>query len=187
MFAGTSGLMTRQLHRQRGVVLLLIVLAMMAIGGVAILAGLSNATKSTGTSASEQASLQDLRQALFGYVLSNALSATAYTKPGLLPIPDSLADGSYDGGVLEAKCLSTGANGLPAAANSDSTQRCLGKWPTGVIPVELPNASRTAGAIDSHDPGGGGSLAGCIRKLDAARRLPESVEFRRAPSDVLKF
>lgn len=142
---------------QHGVVLLLIVLTMLAIGGVVLLAGLGGTTQSSQNSqgVAKFATLSDLKQAIFGFVLATPIGVT-YLRPGNLPAPDSLAGGSYDG-QSDTTCLSNAsvANGLPAAANNTAVQRCLGRWPWQVIAIDLSAAARDAsGNLQANDPNG---------------------------------
>ncbi len=166
--------------RQSGIVLLLVILIMLAIGGVAFLFGLGSATQSSQSSkeAAKFASLTDLKQAIFGFVLATPIGGT-YLRPGNLPAPDSLAGGSYDG-HSDLKCLSSASatNGLPAALNDTATQRCLGRWPWQVIPIDLSEAARDAsGNLLVNDPNGAipwmavsanlALLDGCLVKLNS--------------------
>jgi len=144
------------LGRQHGVILLLIVLSMLAIAGTIFLAavGKSRSGASAESIRAQFSSAVDLKQALLGYVLSAPISAS-YLRPGSLPLPDSLAGGSYDG-QSDTKCLSTATNGLLAANNNTALQRCLGRWPWAVIPIDMPDAARdSAGVLQANDPNGG--------------------------------
>ena len=144
------------LGRQRGVILLLIVLSMLAIVGVLFLSAVakSRSGQSPDSIRAQFSSAVELKQALLGYVLSAAISGS-YPRPGSLPLPDSLAGGSYSG-QSGTKCLSTSTNGLPAANNNTALQRCLGRWPWAVIPIDMQDAARdSAGALQANDPNGG--------------------------------
>ena len=106
----------RSLGRQRGVILLLIVLSMLAILGVMFLGTL-------GQSASQRAQVQQVsgaqtlvaaKQALIGFAVSKILPVTN-GRIGRLPQPDTLTDGNYDGASESTSCLDGNAvNGMPA-------------------------------------------------------------------------
>ena len=58
--------------------------------------------------------------------------------------------------MLFRSCLSTATNGLPGATNNTALQRCLGRWPWAVIPIDMPDAARdSAGVLQANDPNGG--------------------------------
>jgi hypothetical protein len=143
---------------QSGVILLLIVLSLLAIGGTIFLAAIADSQQSERGKAVATAKFNDatdLRQAIFGYILSAPIGG-AYLRPGSLPVPDSLFTPTYDG-LSETKCLgnNAGGNGLPAANNNTAAQRCLGRWPWQVVPIDLSGASRdSTGALMANDPNG---------------------------------
>ncbi|HEX4909625.1 MAG TPA: hypothetical protein VFV64_02545, partial [Permianibacter sp.] len=133
-------------HRsQRGVVLLLIVLALVALGGAALFVGLASKNDpATALRARVQLgndSLGAVRQAMIGYLLS---PPNAAVRAGTLPTPDSLANGNYDGNE-DSSCLGTGTNGLPAVGGSSTSKRCLGKVPWKALGLEFSNPP-------AHDP-----------------------------------
>ena len=143
---------------QSGVILVLILLSLLAIGGTIFLASIADSQRSQRGTADAIAKLNaaaDLRQAIFGYLLSAPIGGS-YLRPGSLPVPDSLTTPTYDG-LSETKCLgnNAGGDGLPAANNNTAAQRCLGRWPWQVIPIDLSGAARDgAGALMSNDPNG---------------------------------
>ncbi len=148
----------KQIHRQRGLVLLLIVLSMLAILGTVMLAGIANSGKTErniDVAVTQFSTASDLKQAIFGYILSAPISST-YSRPGAIPMPDTL-EGSYNG-QSDAACLSSTAiltNGRPPASNNAQEQRCIGRWPWQVIPIDLSSASRdSAGNLQANDPNG---------------------------------
>ena len=146
--------------RQRGVVLVLIVLTLTVLAGAAWLF----ATVSVGqrkvaadNRIDRQRLVADLKQALFGYVLSTPISDTTYNRPGALPNPDTWKNSNYNGQSDSACLSSTNATngGLPSASGTASTQRCLGRWPWAVIPIDLSAAARNAdGTLAAQDPTG---------------------------------
>jgi hypothetical protein len=161
---------------QRGVVLLLVVLVMLAIGGTVLFAGIgANVAQTERRLAKSNAgadTLQNAKQVLIGYVLS---PPNADYRPGVLPTPDSLANGLYDG-LEDASCLSTGTNGLPGAGGVSLVKRCLGKLPWKSIGFD-------AGNVDNNDPAGSlpwlaisANLAfydGCLKVLNSdSAKLP---------------
>ena len=134
--------------RQRGVILLLIVLSMLAILGVMFLGTL-------GQSASQRAQVQQVsgaqtlvaaKQALIGYAVSRVLPATN-GRIGRLPQPDTLGtNGKYDGVSDSTSCLDgNAANGMPALSLSPATQvanlRCLGRLPWSDLGLSIDGAS----------------------------------------------
>ena len=135
----------RSLARQRGVVLLLIVLALLSVAGVVFLAGV-------GKGSSERAQIRAVegaqllaaaKQALIGNAIGN-LGGTG-ARPGHLPLPDTLANGNYDGSAETASCLDgTATNGLPAlvgVAAQVANLRCLGRLPWKSLGLSIDGAS----------------------------------------------
>lgn len=137
----------QRLRRQQvGVVLLLIVLALLVVGGTLVLAGIGtglNKGASSKQALTGNLTLQDLKQVLIGYVVAPPSSDR---RPGTLPTPDSLANGNYNG-EEDITCLGVGVNGMPAAGSTTPAKRCLGKLPWRKLGVETANA-------DAHDPNG---------------------------------
>ena len=119
------------LARQRGLVLLLIVLSLLAIGGAMLLTGLAGgktAERRIAERASADQRLLIARDALLGYAVGNISDSG---RPGQLPAPDTLQDNNYDGTANNSSCLDgTATNGLPALTVAGSANfRCLGKLP----------------------------------------------------------
>ena len=134
--------------RQRGVILLLIVLSMLAILGVMFLGTL-------GQSASQRAQAQQVsgaqalvaaKQALIGYAVSRVLPTTN-GRLGRLPQPDTLGtNGKYDGTSDKTSCLDGNAvNGMPALFLAPATQvanlRCVGRLPWSDLGLSIDGAS----------------------------------------------
>jgi len=145
MFMGNSGLRTRQPNRQGGIILLLIVLSMLAIGGVFFLAAVN---KGAGERAQTQSVdgarlLAVAKQALIGYAVGD-LSATG-ARPGQLPLPDTLFNGNYDGSADATSCLNAAAvNGLPPLSGGGAqvaNLRCLGRLPWRTLGLSIDGTS----------------------------------------------
>jgi hypothetical protein len=163
--------------RQRGVVLLLIVLTLLAVAGVALMGAVAEGQRQRSVgSVTELAATADLKQAIYGYILSAPIGSI-YTRPGALPMPDTLANGAYDG-LHEAQCLSSTGGGTGSATVNSTEQRCLGRWPWRTIPIDLTAAARdTSGNLVSNDPTGAvpwiaisanlSYLDGCLQKLNS--------------------
>jgi len=145
MSTRTSGLNARQPHRQRGIILLLIVLSMLAVAGVVFLAAI-------GQGAGERAQAQSVdgarllavaKQALVGYAVGN-LSASG-ARPGQLPLPDTLTNFNYDGSAETGSCLNAAvAGGLPALSGvlaQVANLRCLGRLPWRTLGLSIDGAS----------------------------------------------
>ena len=130
-----------------GFILLLIVLALLAVSGAILFTNLgAGAARTEQQNARAQASndvLLAAKLALIGYVV--APPDKTY-RPGVFPIPDSYANSNYDG-MEDAKCLGTGANGLPGVSLSSTLKRCLGKFPWKALGFDL-------GPVDQNDPTG---------------------------------
>lgn len=135
----------RSLGRQRGVILLLIVLSMLAIGGVVFLAAVG---KGAGERAQTQLVggaqvLAAAKQALIGYAVSRILPVTN-GRLGRLPQPDTLTDGNYDGISDSASCLDANAvNGMPALASAAAqvaNLRCVGRLPWSGLGLPIDGA-----------------------------------------------
>ena len=136
---------------QRGFVLLLLVLTVIIVGGAFLLGGIAGNLSSTQRQM-EQAqtsnvSLLAARQALLNYA-SKARTAPDVTRggPGYLPVPDSLANGNYNG-TSDDRCLGNSGNGLPGIIGMSANKRCLGKFPWADLKLDL-------GDVQSNDPEG---------------------------------
>ena len=131
----------------QGFVLLLIVLSMLAIGAVVFLNGVA-----TSTIANRQLqqfiagsdTLQAAKQALIGYAV-NPPASMLNIRPGMLPVPDSLANGNYDG-QADSQCLGNTVNGLPGVGSTSTIKRCLGKIPWKDLGLDIDFGQET------HDP-----------------------------------
>ena len=130
-----------------GFVLLLIVLTLLAVGGAILFTNLGTGGGRADPQGVRARVSTDVllaaKLALIGYVVS---SPEQTYRPGVFPIPDSFANGNYDG-AEDAKCLGTGVNGLPAVASASTSKRCLGKFPWKAIGFDL-------GQVDQNDPTG---------------------------------
>jgi len=133
-------------RRQHGVILLLIVLAMLAVGGVVFLAAVG---KGAGERAQTQLVggaqvLAATKQALIGYAVSRIIPA-ANGRPGRLPQPDTLTDGNYDGSADNTSCLDgSAANGMPALSLPNTqvpNLRCVGRLPWSDLGLSIDGAS----------------------------------------------
>ena len=135
----------RSLGRQRGVILLLIVLSMLAMVGVLFLSAL-------GQSASQRTQVQRVsgaqalvaaKQTLIGYAVSKILPVTN-GRLGRLPQPDTLTDGNYDGNSDNSSCLDGNAvNGMPAlvlVAAQVANLRCMGRLPWNDLGLSIDGA-----------------------------------------------
>ena len=127
------------LRRQRGLVLLLIVLSMLAIGGTLLLTGFvggKSAERRLAEGASADQRLLFARDALLGYAVGNISDVG---RPGQLPAPDNLQDGNYDGNQNYLSCLDgTAVNGLPVLTVAGSANfRCIGKLPWRTLGISL--------------------------------------------------
>ena len=133
----TFHLRSSRFVKSDGVVLLLIVLALLVVSGAVLfmgiganIAGSESALKRTKAGGDQ---LQAAKQMLIGYVIS---PPSAAYRPGTLPTPDSLANGSYDGSE-DSQCLGTGTNGFPLAGSAAITKRCLGRLPWKALGFEV--------------------------------------------------
>jgi hypothetical protein len=136
---------------QSGVILVLILLSLLAIGGTIFLVGMGDSIlkrradpQIVEEAAGAKVSLDATKGLLINYIISPPVP-THY--PGILPTPDSLSDGSYSGdeGI---NCLGTGINGLPAQSSSNSVlKRCLGRVPWQALKMAF-------GDVLNHDPSG---------------------------------
>ncbi len=136
---------------QTGVILLLILLSLLAIGGTIFLVGMGDSIlkRQADPQVAEEAansvvSLGAAKGLLINYILTPPV-ATHY--PGILPTPDSLADGNYSGDE-DSNCLGTVTNGLPAESGSNSVlKRCVGRVPWRPLKMAF-------GDVPTHDPSG---------------------------------
>ena len=138
------------LHRSaHGFVLLLIILSILTMGAISLLVVLgstaTNSSRRLQQNASEDSKLQAAKQALIGYMLSPP-PGIGNIRPGMLPIPDSLANGIYDG-KEDNQCLGNTTNGLPGVGATSIVKRCLGKFPWKVLGLDIGNPA-------DHDPMG---------------------------------
>lgn len=136
------------LHRSaHGFVVLLIILSILTIGAISLLVVLgataTNSSRRLQQNTIEGADLQAAKQALIGYMLSPP-AAIGNIRPGMLPIPDSLANGLYDG-KEDNQCLGNTTNGLPGVGANSTVKRCLGKFPWKALGLDIGNPA-------AHDP-----------------------------------
>ncbi len=156
----------------QGFVLLLIILAILTIGGVSFLvilgAKTANSDRQTQRSIEDNKTLAAAKAALLGYVVQTTDGGSGY-RLGNLPTPDILNklpaatkgtsieyDGYSDGDIIIVganKCLSTNPNGLPGVlpgtSSIQATQRCLGKFPWRTLNFDVgnPDASDPLGQV----------------------------------------
>ncbi len=134
--------------RPNGYILILLILVIVAGAGVLLVtqlgAGLAKTERFAAQSKNNAERLAAAKAALLGYVLrSDALNLS---RPGYLPVPDSLDNSVYNG-KSETKCLDgSKSNGLPGIGNNSPNKHCLGKFPwqdlaldMGSNPAEDPN------------------------------------------------
>lgn len=141
------------MRRQQGMVLLLVVLSVLAAGGaivmMAMLTGPDAGQRRTSETLASYDILSVSRDALFGS--ATAVSTTG-TRPGQLPKPDTLQNGTYDG-QIDLGCLdAAAANGIPALTGTGAQSanlRCLGRLPWAMLGVAIKDASvqDSAGAV----------------------------------------
>lgn len=137
----------KSVTRQHGIVLLLVVLIMLAIGGVAILGTISGGAGSALRSQQKLTSNADIlaaaRAALIGYAVNG--TAGLGNRPGQLPNPDTLQNTNYDGLSDTTSCLNGAvANGLPALSGVPAqvaTLHCLGRLPWKQLGLAIDGAS----------------------------------------------
>ena len=134
------------LGRQRGVILLLIVLSMLAIVGVMFLSALSQSSgqRAIVQQVSGAQTLVAAKQTLIGYAVARVLPVTN-GRIGRLPQPDTLTDGNYDGNSDNTSCLDGNAvNGMPAlvlVAAQVANLRCMGRLPWNDLGLAIDGAS----------------------------------------------
>lgn len=136
---------------QRGIALIIILLALIAVSGVFLLAGMvTNSSNRQGFAggSSREVRLQTARDALVGHAVG---AFGGGTRPGQLPPPDTLANGNYDGNADANSCLDgSKINGQPVlsgAAAKSANLRCLGRLPWKTLGLE-------SGGADANDPTG---------------------------------
>ena len=134
-----SSLKPRHWPRQRGVILLLLVLSLLAIGGTLFLAALSKNNSSRALGAIEAGgpddSLSRAKDILIGFLISPPASIGA-VRPGMLPIPDARSPVSYTGNQ-GTQCLSNSVTGQPTVGSNSTLKRCLGKFPWKELGLDL--------------------------------------------------
>jgi hypothetical protein len=147
-----------------GFVVLLIILAILTIGGVSLLvilgARAASSDRQIQQAIEDNKTLMAAKAALLGYVVQTTDGGSGF-RLGNLPTPDILNklpvgakgtqieyDGYSDGDFETAganKCLSTNLNGLPGVSPGTSslqpTQRCLGKFPWRTLNLDVGNPS----------------------------------------------
>ena len=143
---------------QQGFVLLLIILAMFAVGGVLFMSAVAkNASSFERQQANAQVSndvLSAAKSALIGYAVQTTDGAAGY-RLGNLITPDSnasnnaLVAGLYTGKSDGNMCLQNPPNGFKGTIDSagvpNPNQRCLGKFPWRDLGLNL-------GSVDVNDP-----------------------------------
>jgi hypothetical protein len=153
-------------HRKsaHGFILLLIILAILTIGGVSLLvilgARAASSDRQIQQAIEDNKTLIAAKAALLGYVVQTTDGGSG-TRLGNLPTPDILnklptaakgtvieydgySDGDIDFGGAN-QCLSNVGNGLPGispgTASLKPTQRCLGKFPWRTLNLDVGNPS----------------------------------------------
>lgn len=127
-------------RRQSGFVLLLIVLVMVGIGGAILFttigaAGVSGA-RAVVVQASNSDRLRMAREAVLGYAIGRFGGASS--RPGQLPVPDTLRNSNYDGTADSGSCLDASKpNGMPALTTSSANLRCLGRLPWKTLGMDV--------------------------------------------------
>jgi hypothetical protein len=118
----------------QGFALLLIVVALIAIGGIMLFSslggGAGKAERAMALQSNADNVLGNSRDALVGILLGpNGTGA----RPGQMPLPDSLENSKYDG-VSDSHCLDgSKPNGMPVQTSSGANYRCLGRLPWKAI------------------------------------------------------
>src|SRR5258706_7874377 len=139
-------------RRQAGFVLLLIVLVMVGIGGAVLLVTLAASGASTERAIAVQASNSDLlrmaRESVLGYAIGRFGGANS--RPGQLPVPDTLRNSNYDGNADTGSCLDSSKvnGGPPMLTSATGNLRCLGRLPWKTLGIEVAGA----GGIDILPP-----------------------------------
>lgn len=142
--------LTGKPSQQKGFVLLLVILTLLAIGGVVLLNGLGNRLAGaerqlTRMHASNEV-LMLAKDVLLGYATRKGDGGNGY-RLGALPTPDVFSNNTinYDG-QSDASCLDSTGTKL-AATFGTADKRCLGKLPWQSLGFDL-------GAVELHDPTG---------------------------------
>ncbi len=133
--------------RQHGMVLLLVILIMLAIGGVAILgtigAGAGSALRSQQKLTTNAEVMAAARAALIGYAVNGTPGLG--NRPGQLPTPDTLQNTNYNGLADATSCLNGAvANGLPALSGVPAqvaSLQCIGRLPWKQLGLAIDGAS----------------------------------------------
>src|SRR5258706_3459923 len=131
-------------RRQAGFVLLLIVLVMVGIGGAVLLVTLAASGASTERAIAVQASNSDLlrmaRESVLGYAIGRFGGASS--RPGQLPVPDTLRNSNYDGNADTGSCLDSSKvnGGPPMLTSATGNLRCLGRLPWKTLGIEVAGA-----------------------------------------------
>ena len=127
-------------RRQSGFVLLLIVLVMVGIGGTILFTtigavGVSGA-RAVAVQASNSDRLRMARESVLGYAIGRFGGAN--TRPGQLPVPDTLRNSNYDGTADTGSCLDgSKPNGMPALTAAAANLRCLGRLPWKTLGMDV--------------------------------------------------
>lgn len=131
---------------QLGLTFVLILVALLGIGGLLLFAGLSATTiqRATERSDAEHKTLEHAKQALLGYLLRATDGGRGYRLGNFLT-PDVMNSAhtsiQYDGKTDEKWCLSATSSGFPAISILTDTkapnQRCLGKVPWQNLGLDL--------------------------------------------------
>lgn len=138
---------------QQGLTFVLILVALLGIGGLLLFAGMSTTAIQRATQQSDlrQDALNTTQQALLGHLL-RATDGSTGNRLGVFPTPDIVnATGSaiqYDGLMDTSRCLAATSGGLPAVPISNvrvPNVRCLGKLPWRDLGLDL-------NAVEDNDP-----------------------------------
>ena len=125
---------------QSGFVLLLIMLVMVGIGGAILFttigaAGVSGA-RVTAVQGSNSDRLRMTREAVLGYAIGRF--GGPGSRPGRLPVPDTLRNSNYDGTADLGSCLDgSKPGGLPALTTATSNLRCVGRLPWKTLGIDI--------------------------------------------------
>ncbi len=135
-------------RRQHGIILLLIVLSMLAIGGAVFLAAVAskNSNRAMGAVAlgGPDDSLSRAKEILIGFMISPP-SSIGDIRPGMAPIPDARTPVAYTGNQ-GTQCLSDSMTGQPTVGANATNKRCLGKFPWKELGLDL-NATDPADSL----------------------------------------
>ena len=140
--------------KQRGIVLLFVVLILLAIGATTLFVGIASnnavLARQQQRAGTDNETLLAAKSALIGWLVQKTDGGSG-SRLGNLPTPDSLAYGTYSGRsdtLTGQKCLSNSGTGLPGIAlglSGNVNLRCLGKFPWRDLSLELAQA-------EAHDP-----------------------------------